>query len=351
MTTVAPRDPAELQIADLWRETIGIPEVGVHDDFFEVGGHSLLAISVVVGIRRLFGVDVTAGQLLEANTIAKLAEIVRGGNPGEAPSPLARLRHGDPELAPVYGLPPVSGTTLVYVRLMQALPRNRPFWALQSVGLQPGEQPLTTVEDVAADFITRARKVHPAGKPWHLVGYSMGGVYAYEIAKQLHAAGEPVGLVGLLDTRPTADTGGDEDYALNALLRRGLKLDLDLDEVRAMEPDARAELLLTEAVAAGTVPADFDRDRLLRMVDMYRYNLDALVGYDPAGYPGTVTLYRVTDHAMEPVLLPRDLDWTRRAGELVVHDVPGHHFSMIEPGQVETIAALVDAATTTEEDK
>ena len=338
-----PRDATELTICDLWQQALGVTAVGVHDDFFVAGGNSLLAIKVVVGIRRYFGVDVTAGELLEANTVAKLAEIVRHGRDQPA-SPLIRLRQGDAGLAPIYGLPPVSGTTLVYVRLMQSLGKARPFWALQSVGLQPGEQPLDSVYAVAADFIARARAVHPAGRPWNLIGFSMGGVFAYEAARQLGAAGERVGLIGLLDTRPFVDTSGDTDYALRALLQRALRVDLDLDEVRALAPPERAALLLKEAVAAGTVPADFDEDRLLRMVDIYQYNLDALAGYDPVGYQGRLTLYRVTDHAMEPVLLPHDLDWSSRAAAIEVHDVPGHHFSMIEPGNVEALAALIDAA-------
>jgi len=339
-----PRDATELTICDLWQQVLGVTAVGVHDDFFVAGGNSLLAIKVVVGIRRYFGVDVTAGELLEANTVAKLAEIVRLGRRDEPPSPLIRMRQGDAGLAPLYGLPPVSGTTLVYVRLMQSLRQPRPFWALQSVGLQPGEQPLDSVPAVAADFIARARAVHPAGQPWNLIGFSMGGVFAYEAARQLAAAGERVGLIGLLDTRPFVDTSGDTDYALRALLQRALRVDLDLAQVRALAPRERAALLLKEAVAAGTVPADFDEDRLLRMVDIYQYNLDALAGYHPAGYPGRLTLYRVTDHAMEPVLLPHDLDWSSRAAEIEVHDVPGHHFSMIEPGNVEALAALIDAA-------
>ncbi|BCJ44132.1 hypothetical protein GCM10010168_09450 [Actinoplanes ianthinogenes] len=340
----SPRDSCEFQICDIWQQALGVAEVGVHDDFFEVGGHSLLAIEVVVQIRRRFGVDITAGELLEANTIAKLAEIVRRGHRETPASPLIRLRGGDPDLAPVYGLPPVSGSTVVYVRLMQALGRNRPFWALQSVGLLPGEQPLTSAEEVAADFIVRARAVHPDGKPWHLLGYSMGGVYAYEVAKQLRAAGETVGLVGLLDTRPTIEAGADNDFALQALVERALKIEVDLDMVRSLDPEARAELLLKEAVAAGTLPADFDSDRLLRMVDMYQINLDAGSAYDPSGYPGDVTLYRVLDRAVESVALPYDLDWTARVGRLEIRDVPGHHYSMIEPGNVETLAALVDAA-------
>ncbi|HEX6472341.1 MAG TPA: thioesterase domain-containing protein [Streptosporangiaceae bacterium] len=337
------RDGIELQICDLWRQVLGTPEIGVHDDFFESGGHSLLAIKIVVGIRRLFGIDVTAGELLEANTIAKLAEIVRRGGDGAA-SPLIRLRAGDAALAPVYGLPPVSGTVLVYVRVMQNLGGDRPFWALQSVGLQPGERPLGTVHEIAADFVDRARAVHPAGRPWHLLGYSMGGVLAFEVARQLREAGEPVGLVGLFDTRPTADTDGDDDYALRALLSRALRLDLDLATVRSLGPDERARLLLKHAVAAGTVPADFDADRLRRMVDMYQHNLDAITTYDPRGYRGKLTLYRVTDRSLESVELPRDLDWTRRADAIEIFDVPGNHFTMIEPGNVEKLAALIETA-------
>jgi thioesterase domain-containing protein/acyl carrier protein len=345
----AARDDVELQVCDIWQAVLGVPDVGVHDDFFDIGGNSLGAIAVVIEMRKLFGVDVTADELLEASTVAQLAEVVRRG--GSAVSrPLVRLREGPHGATPVYGFPGASGTVLVYVRLMHALGAGRPFWGLRSVGLEPGEQPLRTIEDIADDFIARMLPVHPEGHPWNLLGYSMGGVCAYEVAKRLAAAGQRVGLVGLLDTRPYLDTGGDPDYALRALLRRRLKLDLDLDWVRGLSAQERARVLLASAVEAGTVPADFDADRLRRTVDMYQHNMDALNAYDPGYFDGEVTVFRIMDRSLEPVPLADDLGWNRFARAVVVHDVPGTHFTMLQPGNVENLAAAVSASIRTPAD-
>ena len=139
------------------------------------------------------------------------------------------------------------------------------------------------------------------------------------------------------DTRVTVEPSADPDFALRALLWRGLKLELDIDWLRALDPGTRAQVLVERAVAAGTMPADFDADRLRRMIDMYQFNLDALAAYRVKPYDGTVTVFRVTDRTMEGGSLPDDLGWGEVAERAVVVDVPGDHFTMVEPGQVEVL--------------
>ncbi|MEW2269493.1 thioesterase domain-containing protein [Streptomyces griseofuscus] len=334
-TTDPGRDGVELQLADVWRRLLGRDDVGIHDDFFSLGGHSLLAIKLTVEVRRLFQVDLTAADLLAAATVAELAEIVRRGT-ADRQGQLVRIQQGTGR-SPVYALPPVSGTVLLYPPIARAMGLDQPFWAVQSLGLLPGEEPLTSIEEISEHFIEQLRTVHPEGAEWNLMGYSMGGLLAYETARRLKERGERVGLVGLLDTRITVEPSADPDFALRALLWRGLKLELDIDWLRGLDPDARARTLVERAVEAGTMPADFDADRLRRMIDMYQFNLDALAAYEIKPYDGPVTVFRVTDRSMEGGTLPEDLGWSEVAERAVVVDVPGDHFTMVEPGQVEIL--------------
>ncbi|MET9363831.1 thioesterase domain-containing protein [Streptomyces sp. NPDC006632] len=329
------RDGVELQLCDVWRKLLGRTDVGIHDDFFSLGGHSLLAIRLTVEVRRLFQVDLTAADLLAAATVAELAEIVRRGSAGGT-GQLVRIQAGSGG-SPVYALPPVSGTVLLYPPIARAMGADQPFWAVQSVGLLPGETPLASLEEISEAFIEQLRAVHPEGAEWNLIGYSMGGLLAYETARRLKERGERVGLVGLLDTRIVVEAGADPDFALRALLWRGLKLEVDVDWLRSLTPEERAKELVERAVAAGTMPADFDADRLRRMIDMYQFNLDALAAYRIEPYDGTVTVFRVTDRSMEDGTLPEDLGWSEVAARTVVCDVPGDHFTMVEPGQVEVL--------------
>lgn len=339
-TAPAPgRDNVELRILDLWRVLLERDDIGVHDDFFDVGGHSLLAMRVAVGIRRVFGVELSPGDLLHAATVAQLARLVRAGG-ASATGSLVTLQSGDGG-APVYALPPVSGTVLLYPRVARAVGRDVPFHALQSVGLLPGEEPLKTVPEIAGCFVEQMRAVHPEGRPWHLVGYSMGDILAFEAARQLRAAGEEVGLVGLFDTRTVVEPSGDPDFALRALLWRGLRIEADVDWLRSLDPNERARVLVERAVEAGTVPADFDAERLRRMIDMYGHNLDALLAHELRPYPDEVVVFRVTDRALETEQLPEDLGWGAYATHAHVHLVPGDHFTMVEPGNVEHLGTAV----------
>lgn len=339
-TAPAPgRDGVELRILALWRALLERNDLGVHDEFFEVGGHSLLAMRVAVGIRRIFRVDLSAGDLLRAGTVAELAALVRAGGP-PATGPLVTLQTGDGG-DPLYALPPMSGTVLLYQRVALAVGRDVPFHALQSIGLLPGEDPPASVPEIADAFLTRMRAVHPAGRPWHLIGYSMGGVLAHEAARRLRSAGETVGLVGLLDTRTAVEPSGDPDFALRALLRHGLRIEVDLDRLRSLTPDERAAALVSRSVAAGTVPADFDADRLRRMIDMYQHNMDALAAHELRPYDGSVVVFRATDRALEPGELPADLGWGAYAADARVEPVPGDHFTMVEPGHVGRLGAAI----------
>jgi len=334
-----PRDDVEIQLCDVWRELLARPSVGVHDDFFELGGDSFIGVRMVAAVRRLFGVDLALADIFSAFTVAALAELIRSGTAGPSRSPLVRLQAGDGS-SPVYAFHPLPGTIMRYAAFARALGPEQTVWGLQSMGLQPGEAPLSSVSEMADLYLDRMRAIRPAG-PWHLVGYSMGGILAVEVARRLREAGEQVRLVGLFDTSPKFDLDAGTDYATRILVRMGLKINIDIDRLLKLDPAERTSELLERSIAAGSLPADYDTDRLRRMLDMYQHNGVALAAHRVTPYDGRVVLFRARHRPREHADLEHDLGWGDLAGEVVVHEVPGDHYHMMEATQVESLAALV----------
>ncbi|MEV7521234.1 amino acid adenylation domain-containing protein [Streptomyces sp. NPDC091371] len=337
------RDGVEFEMCDLWAKALGRASVGIDEDFFDLGGDSLTAVRLMGSVRAHFGTALELNELFRAPTVAALARRVRDGAEAEAAGPLVRLRAGD-GTAPLYLFPPLAGTVVRYAPVARALGEGQTVYALQSPGIQPGEEACSSLTDMARVYIEHMRKVHPGG-PWHLGGYSMGGVIAFEAARQLKAAGEEIGLVGLLDTNPRMDLDPNEDYATRILVTMALKLDLDLAELGAMPEPERIRYLLEQGVAAGSLPADYDEDRLRRMLEAYRHNGSALERHVIEPFDGEVVLFRAEDRSADVTEEPYDLGWGARCGgRLTVRDTPGTHFTMLDPGgPLETLCGLVDA--------
>ncbi|QBF47468.1 thioesterase domain-containing protein [Janibacter limosus] len=340
----APRDSVEMELVAIWAQVLAVDEVGIHDNFFDLGGHSLLALQLVSRIRRALSVDLQADELLAAGTVAEMAPLVRGTRGASRTHPLVRLRPGDGR--PLAAFPPVSGTLGLYGPFSRRLDPSWDVWGVQSIGLLPGEEPMEDLGEIATRAIAALDSVQRTAA-WNLVGYSMGGLLAIEVARQLIGRGDEIGQVFLLDTRPTVDPAEDDlDFALRALLYRALKIDVDIDWLRGLSEHERSSVLLERSVQAGTIPPDFDPERLRRMVDMYRHNLQALSQYELQPTAIGVDVMRVTDRSLEGATpLAEDLDWSAWATKgAAVHLVPGDHFTMVDPENAESLARSMDLA-------
>ncbi|HEU0078664.1 MAG TPA: amino acid adenylation domain-containing protein, partial [Longimicrobiaceae bacterium] len=182
---VPPRDATELALAGVWEEVLGTSPVGVRDDFFEMGGHSLLAVRLVARVETVLGARLPLTTLFAAPTIEALALVLREGTADGGASPLVPVRASG-ERAPLFFVHPVGGDVLCYAPLARHLDAGQPFYALRSRGLDGGEPPRATVEAMAADYLDAMRAVQPRG-PYRLGGWSMGGVVAWEMARRLEA--------------------------------------------------------------------------------------------------------------------------------------------------------------------
>ncbi len=208
--SIAPRTATEKRLAAVWREVLGISEQGMHDNFFDIGGYSLLGARLVTYIRTEFQADIPLRQLFESPTIAEMAAWIdadmlnRDGGQSVAGSPgrsLIRIQEGlaSPPLFFVPGGGGEDSSLMVYARLARQMGPDIPFYGFLACGLDGKSHPHTSVRKMAAAYISEIRSQQPFG-PYFLAGECVGGIAAFEIARQLESSGEQVALVALLDT-------------------------------------------------------------------------------------------------------------------------------------------------------
>jgi amino acid adenylation domain-containing protein len=194
----APRDTLEIQLASIWQKVLGRERIGIKDNFFDVGGHSLLAVRLLAQIEKMAGKKLPLATLFQAPTIEQLAKILRQE---EWKAPWSSLVAIQPlgSKPPFFCVHAAAGNVLFYSDLARHLGSDQPFYGLQAQGLDGDEDPYNRVEEMASHYIDEIRTVQPKG-PYLLGGLSFGGVLAYEMAQQLRAQGEKVGLLVLFDT-------------------------------------------------------------------------------------------------------------------------------------------------------
>lgn len=197
---VLPRTAVEKRIAKIWKDLMGLDKVGINDDFFDLGGHSLMAVRVLTRIESDLGVRLPLTSFFHSGTIAQLAELVnRNVNEARDWSPVVAIRtNGDKP--PFFGIHAHEGGVLFWRDIVENLPKDQPFYAVQAQGVDGIRPALNRIEDMATLYISAIQKIQPHG-PYYLGGFSMGGEIAFEMAQQLHKLGEQVNLLVMLDTK------------------------------------------------------------------------------------------------------------------------------------------------------
>jgi len=190
-----PPTPLEAKMQALWGETLRLDHVGLHQNFFLLGGDSLQAVELLMLVEQELGVRLPQAVLITCGTIAEMAAHI------EEKAPLACVVPIHPEgtRPPFFCVHGLDGEVLYLRNLARHLGDDQPVYGIQSVGLDGKLTPLTRIEDMATHYLREICKFQPVG-PYYLGGYSMGGVVAYEMTRQLRKAGENVALLALLDT-------------------------------------------------------------------------------------------------------------------------------------------------------
>jgi len=345
-TYVPPRDAVEWELAELWEEALGVRGIGVLDNFFALGGHSLIAVSLVAEVHRRFGIRLSVAALAQAPTIAAMRAALKvPGHPAHAAARFAAnlvpIRAGGPSEPPLLLVHAHRGTVFAYHALAIALGDRYPIYGLQAQGLGEGEEPLDSIPAMAARYIEQIRTLQPEG-PYRLAGWSLGGVVAYEMARQLESRGEVLAILALLDASPPDDPA-PEALTADTLPRIGRAV-FGLDEaVFAGLDESRAlELLLKRGRELDLLPAAMTPEPLGRLLRVVMAHSRALAAYRLAGsIDADICLLRATTASQV-----RDPDaWrrrTRRTFSLVT--VPGSHHEMVFPPAVGKLAEALSQA-------
>ena len=355
--TPKPVEPAankdiEATLASWWQEMLGVDKVGLNEDFFALGGHSLVGVRLFAKIRKTYQVDLEIVVLFEARTISQLAAVVRSARQPAAPELKARSSlvavQSTGRRAPLFCVHAIGGDVVFYEPLSKALGDDQPFYAFRSPHLAKQEIRKTTVEELAAAYVHDLREFSPPG-PYLIGGASFGGIVAFEMARQLSAQGvEPV-LLFLFDTAAPGSTqrvsSTEKLHGFRQRLReRGIpylmrKIVLKGDHWRKQMLKRFKD---AECFCFRIIHRELSPD--LRYYLAERAHWNAARSYTAQNYPGKVTLLRAVDRGY----LGMELLGTREApglgwgglaaGGLEIHEVSGEHANMLDEPHVRTVA-------------
>lgn len=331
---IGPRDSLEAELARIWEELLHV-EPDVRDNFFDLGGHSLLVISLLSRVERVTTKRLHVVDIFQAPTIESLALLLRDGANRSVPEPLVAIQpHGS--LTPVFFVHPAGGSVGSYFSLARALGSDRPFYALEGTLAGSTRQ----VELVAKSYVDAIRAVQPDG-PYILGGWSSGGVVAFEMARQLQACGAEVALVVLLDSMPPVTLAAADRVSLLAGFAGNLSIPVDSVSEELLRSDTETQLdwLLDQAHRSQVLPPDLGLDDLRRQFELYLADIEAVRNYLPLTASFPLLLLRAAD---EDEVAEHIARWTRlSSNKLEVHKVSGDHITMMRAPHIATLAEVL----------
>jgi acyl transferase domain-containing protein len=362
---IAPRTDIERALAGFWSELLGIEKIGVADSFFDLGGHSLVAVRLFRMIKKAYAVDFPISVLFEAPTIAQCAELIEESGAGRQDTAAGSTENADrapakvqfthlvqmhtgrhPNATPLFICAGMFGNILNLRHLAVQIGLDRPVYGLQARGLYGGQAPHETFEEMAASYLEEVRVIQPHG-PYLLSGFSGGGLVAYEMAQQLRATGEAVDMVVMLDTPYP------EDVSLSAVDRITMKLqDIGKEggayfgrwlreriawEMARLQKGRPAEPIGAEQFHNEEIEAAFRRA-------LGRYRANAYDGSVLLLRPKLRIAYRLRDgrhlNAERSILKP-DNGWSPFLQPFLIKEVPGDHDSMVLEPNVRVLATYM----------
>ncbi|TFZ04816.1 acetoacetate--CoA ligase [Ramlibacter rhizophilus] len=343
--TAADGGDLALRLRALWSELLGVPEIGLDDHFFELGGNSLLAARVLARVREWTGSSLTLGALVQAPTIGELIALLAEGAQvrTQASSLAVCMREG--QGAPLFLVHGMSGTAMECWALLRALRTPRPVWGLQARGIDGEEEPQSRVGEMAALYIRQMRRIQAQG-PYAVCGFSFGGVVALEIARQLRAAGETLSLVCLLDPHVRQDLGPAARLRQRAVHVTRRLLQLPPRETARRLGRAAQRLVEQVQERAGWRPprrASEGIDMPPAQARVYDHMSAALAAYRPEAYEGSPVLFVHARVPLEGYFDPMPVWRHVLRGGLRVVVIPGEHMQLVR-AQADRVAAVIDEA-------
>ena len=328
------------QMTDIWERLLDIAGLGEHDNFFELGGNSITALRLVVEIERKTGRLLPLTALIDAPTIAELAAAANAIMPRASFLPV--LLKSGPVSMPLFIVPGFGGSVMELYALARLLRTESAVYGIRASGSEPGETVHERIEDMSRAYLAAIREIQAHG-PYMIVGYSFGGLVAYEMAQRLVDEGERLGLLVLLDTT-VHERYWPAGVWLEHLKRRVVHHSqrmrgLTWGELAPAFAKLAGALLNRLGRASGVVVANDPQGPLLpeSLRRLRRAGLIAFAAYRPRASDLPITLMG-SDVNASNLCDPRRV-WRKLSPALTTYNVPGSHETMIRPPQLPVLAA------------
>ena len=357
----APKTPGEKLLVEVWSELLGLEKVGIHDDFFELGGHSLAAVQMMTKVKVATGKKLPLTTLFQHSTIHKLAGQLNGFNQkGNVPSngiavdnqgftSLVPIREGGskPALYLVHG----GGLhVLFYQNMVKYMDADQPIYALQARGLNGDQEPLDRIEDMATHYISEILRSNPDG-PFCLAGYSLGGIIAWEMAKQLKEQGREVLMLSLFDAvaKNEWSAGGLSSGFSKKLKKAGYNLSLMVkNPLNAFEYKTHVLKMQFEQ-KKGKLKTAFRNNKTNEIEEgyipygstVYEKSIEAYENYSLQALDIQVDLFKAKEQ-MFYLHDPVHYGWDKFAlGGVVTHEIEGNHLTLFDEPHGKQVAEVM----------
>ncbi|OXU14685.1 amino acid adenylation domain-containing protein [Sedimentisphaera salicampi] len=329
---VKPRNPMEEVLWETWKQILRREDFGIYDNFFDLGGHSLMAIKMEALLSKR-GLTLTFEKVINYPVISQLAAFLEFKVAGKESSDekcIVTLNKGRKDRAPVYFLHSTSGDILGYANIVHTLGEDQPCFGFQSIGLWHIDQADKTIEQMASRYVKLLNEIQPEG-PFALVGWCFGGWVAYEMAKIFRKQGRQVEILALIDA-PAKLTGSKK-------LRQYLTIIKNLIALgpAEMTKEIVKRLKTKESdLAADVIGAHFDeqdeefKNRYVsNRAEVYDHNLAAAYAYKAGSYDDKVVLFKALDSELWK-LRGQKLGWELVVDHLQLEIIPGEHKDLMK---------------------
>jgi amino acid adenylation domain-containing protein len=338
---IAPRNELEVNLVEIWERLLGVAPISVDDDFFELGGNSLLVIQLAHEMNKK-NYSISPTSISRYPTIESLARSIETNLAGVSGDCIIQLKSGSPD-RPLFLVHPVGGMASCYFELAKCVDLPRAIFGVNAPGLTGDTNIPTSIEAMAEYYIEAIRDMHPLG-PYDVGGWSMGGVIAYEMARRLgEGAGERPAVV-LIDTyfysgaeigEDRSDSEGLWHAFLDNLLLSGGEARPTIGRIHdslgyRKERNGQDLMLRAREVLAeySVIGSDVSERYLASMFDSYTTNLKAARRYVPGPYDGPI-LAITTEQPDRSVQRPGQAAPLQSGPRLERHYVSSDHFSLM----------------------
>lgn len=341
----APRTEEEKMVASIWKESLNLEHIDIYSNFFEIGGHSIKAVKVMIEIEKKIGKQIPLSALFEYSTIEKFAQLLNPDSKIESDCLVPIKQNGNK--VPLFIVHGAGLDVLNFVNLSKHFDEDQPIYAIQG-SAKEYDKWYESIEAMAAHYIDAIVKIHPKG-PYALAGFSFGGIIAFEMTRQLKEQEKNVSLTALLDTyvdssyyyktlnqkkliRYLDNTYRRFDFLKEMLTsRKGFKMRFNAKKEHILKKYFGEKYIMTEQEALAFDKFSVANSMVNKIIDRYHLKPQNI----------EVDLFRATDEE-EYKLDPTYLGWRKAALKgITIHNISGNHLDIVAPPNDKVLARIL----------